>query len=157
MPLTNANSFHLHSTRATPSNTHTHTHTHIHTHTHTHTCLCISLTAPQTPKIMLFYLYNLGSPSITNFTAYLHINLHITKQPLSLQIHKPCNACSIEHVYRNTEKGRIKVGCLHNYIANLGILKHYLSQMKCYGNLANPQCSRYSTHRLKCEVASPCS
>ena len=27
VPLTNANSFHLHSTRATPSNTHTHTHT----------------------------------------------------------------------------------------------------------------------------------
>ena len=36
VPLTNANSFHLHSTRATPSNTHTHTNTPTQTHTRTH-------------------------------------------------------------------------------------------------------------------------
>ena len=37
VPLTNANSFHLHSTRATPSNAHTRTHARTHAHTHTQT------------------------------------------------------------------------------------------------------------------------
>ena len=37
MPLTNANSVHLHSTRATPSNTHTHTHRLTTGHLHVYT------------------------------------------------------------------------------------------------------------------------